>query len=196
MRVYISVIVMLALALGGCATTDQVMLSLPNTWAPTVLTINAEVQTVGGKSEIVIKSPSECPAFPAEMGCVEVKSGEIGIIHFVLDGGTAKSCEGQPDATWVWEEIQLTAMGNVDSSGGDVIKKVGNISQTAQGDFGATSKGDITAATINGQYMSVRDMNSAAYDIWYTLYAHQCGNATNTATSDPRVRNHGNLDAF
>jgi len=182
--------------LGGCVTTDKNLVSLPKTWAPTVLTINAEVQTVSGKDEIVILTQSECPDFPSEMGCIEVKAGEIGIIQFVLDGGTAKSCEGQPGETWVWDEIQLTAMSNVDSAGSDVVKKVGNISQTAQADFGANSKGDINAATISGQYMFVRDMNTAEYDIWYTLYAHQCGDATKMATSDPRVRNHGDSDSF
>lgn len=196
MRVHIAVTVLLTLVLGGCVTSSKDVVSLPKVWTPTVLTIHAEVQVVGGKDEIVIKTSSTCTDFPTEMGCIEVPSGKIGIIQFILDGGTAKSCQGQPDSTWVWEEIQLTAMGNVSSSGGNVVKKVGSISQTAQFDFGANSKGDINSATIDGQYMFVRDMNSAEYDVWYTLYAHQCGDATKTATSDPRVRNHGDSDAF
>ena len=191
MSVQRTVMIVLAAALAGCATSDRNSIEMPGGWAPTVETVQAEVQLVGGESTVVIKSDSECDAHPTELGCLEFKTGTIGIIQFILDGGVARSCEGQPDNTWVWKDIQLTAMSDVDIGGG--TKRVGTISRTARHDFGADSKGGVSAATIRGQYMSIRNLNTAEYDIWYTLYAQQCGDAANTATSDPRVKNHGNI---
>lgn len=196
MKIQIAVIMVLAVILTGCAPIQTNTVSVPAKWSPQVFTIEVESVTVGTTHSLQVNTPSTCDGLPAENGCIEVDAGKIGVISFVLDGGTAKSCEGQSDETWVWQGIRMTKMADVVTSGGDTRKKVGTISKDAQTDFGAKKGGEVEALTINGQYMDIRDLNSKEYDIWYTLVAMQCGDSAVTATSDPRVRNHGDMDSF
>lgn len=181
----------LAVSLVACAPAKTRDVSLPQGWSPQVFLVNAKVVTSGGVHSMQITTPSSCPDRASENGCIEVPAGKVGIIEFVLDGGTTKGCEGQPGDTWVWQGIRLTDMANVTTSGGAAKKKVGTIRGEAQVDFGAARSGAVDAVTINGQYMSIRNMNSKEYEIWYTLTAVQCGDSTVTVTSDPRIRNRG-----
>jgi hypothetical protein len=196
MRIKFLVIAILALLLAACVPISTTTVTLPYNWKPQVFTIEVESVTVGGDHSLQINTPSTCAGIPGENGCIEVAAGKIGIITFVLDNGTAKSCEGQTDDTWVWQGVRLTAMPNVVTSGGTTRKKVGSISLDARTDFGAEKDGQVDSVTIEGQYMSLRDQNSKEYDIWYTLVAMQCGDSSVTATSDPRVKNHGSPDSL
>lgn len=194
MNVRIAVLLVVVVLLASCAPVRTNTVSLPGAWSPQVFLVNAQVVAGGGTHTIQITTPSTCPGSGAENGCIEVAARKVGIIQFVLDGGTARSCEGQDDDTWVWQGIRLTDIANVATSGGTTKKRVGAIKGEAQNDFGADRDGRIDAVTINGQYMSIRNMNSKAYEIWYTLIAMQCGDSTITATSDPRIKNHGGWD--
>lgn len=194
MNARIAVLLAVVVLLVSCAPVRTNTVSLPGIWSPQVFLVNAQVVTSGGTHDIQITTPSACPGRTTESGCIEVEAGKVGIIEFILDGGTARSCEGQPDNTWVWQGIRLTDVANVIASGGTTRKKVGTIKGEAQNDFGAERNGRIDAVTINGQYMSVRNMNSKEYEIWYTLTAMQCGDSTVTANSDPRIKNHGGWD--
>lgn len=193
MSIRILILIVVLTLLTGCAQVRTDSVSLPGAWSPQVFIVNAEVTTSGGSHTLSVTSDSACEG-STEKGCIEVAKGKVGIIEFVLDGGTAKSCEGQDGDTWVWQGIRLTEMSNVDSSGGTTRKKVGTIKGEAQNDFGAARSGAVDAVTINGQYMSVRDMNSKEYDIWYTLTAQQCGDSSVTVNSDPRIKNRGSWD--
>jgi len=196
MNVRIAVLVAVVVLLASCAPVRTNTVSLPGVWSAQVFLINAQVVTSGGTHDIQITTPSACPSRTTESGCVEVEAGKVGIIEFILDGGTAKSCDGQSDNTWVWQGIRLTDIANVSSSGDTTRKRVGTIKGEAQNDFGADKSGEIDAVTINGQYMSVRNMNSKEYEIWYTLIAMQCGDSSITATSDPRIKNRGSMDSY
>ena len=191
MNVRIAVFIVLSGCLAACAPIRSNTVSLPGIWSPQVFVINAQVVTVGGVHTLEVTTPSTCAARTSENGCIEVDAGKVGIIEFVLNGGTVKGCEGQPDDTWVWQSLRLTELSNVDTSGGTPRKRVGSIKSGARNDFGAGKDGAVDAVTISGQYMSARDMNSADYEIWYTLTAVQCGDTTVTATSDPRIKNNG-----
>lgn len=177
--------------LAACAPVSTTDVSLPGSWTPQVFVVKAEVVTSGGVHTMQINTPSACPGRATENGCIEVAAGKVGVIEFVLDDGAARSCEGQPDDTWVWQGIRLTDMANVTISGGTAKKKVASLRSEAQFDFGAARSGAVDAVTINGQYMSIRNMNSREYEVWYTLTAMQCGDSSVTVTSDPRIKNHG-----
>lgn len=194
MNVRIAVLVVIAVLLAGCAPVRTDTVTLPGIWSPQVFIIEAKVVPDGAGYAVRITTPSTCSGRGAENGCIEVHAGKVGIIEFILDDGTARSCDDQPDGTWVWQGVRLTDMANVTEPGGTANKKVGRIKGEAQIDFGAKRDGWIDAATINGQYMSVRNMNSTKYEIWYTAVAVQCGDSTVTATSDPRIKNNGGWD--
>jgi hypothetical protein len=193
MNVRIVVILLLAVYLTSCASVKPSSISLSTDWVPQVFVVEADVVTNRSGSRVVISTPQQCGDATAENGCISVPSGKVGIIQFVLDGGDAKSCEDED--TWVWKGVELHSMSDVDQTGGDAVKSVGKINAAAQTDFGAKEDGNVDAVTINGQYMSVRDLNATAYEIWYTLIAVKCGDSS-IATTDPRVKNHGNLDVL
>jgi len=65
----------------------------------------------------------------------------------------------------------------------------GNISAVAAADFNADmTSGRVTPVSQNCRHIQIRDNNTAAYDIAYTVYAN-CGGTL--IDSDPRVENDG-----
>lgn len=65
----------------------------------------------------------------------------------------------------------------------------GGISVVAASDFGANqSSGVVNPVSQNPNHIGIRDNNTQAYDIWYTVTA-SCGDST--INLDPRVENDG-----
>jgi hypothetical protein len=65
----------------------------------------------------------------------------------------------------------------------------GNISDVAASDFNADKEtGHVTPVSQSDRHILIRDNNTQAYDIAYTVYAN-CGG--NQIDSDPRVENDG-----
>jgi hypothetical protein len=182
--------------LTACVTTSSDYLTISKDWSPQVITVEVEVNSSGSDHKLEIKTPSMCSNHPDEDGCLEIHEGKVGIVQFVLEGGAHRTCPDPAGDTWVWQGIRLTDINDVSGTGSNIRKKVGSISTEARSDFGAKKDGNVDAATINGQYLSIRDINTKSYDIWYTLTAMQCQNSSVTATSDPRIRNHGGVDSL
>ena len=99
-------------------------------------------------------------------------------LNFNLTGQTACSAGGD------WE-LDYVALGNGNKA------SPGNISQVAAEDFDADQgSGIVSPVSQNARHILIRDNNSEAYDIWYTVYAVCEGNGS-TITTDPRVENDG-----
>jgi hypothetical protein len=65
----------------------------------------------------------------------------------------------------------------------------GNISEVAAADFNADmASGVVTPISQSGRHILIRDNNTAAYEIAYTVYANCNGSLID---SDPRVVNDG-----
>jgi hypothetical protein len=71
-------------------------------------------------------------------------------------------------------------------------KTVGNLTAVAASDFNADqASGRVTpAVTPNANHIQIRNSNTAAYNVWYTVYA-TCPNVMAPISSDPRIENDG-----
>ena len=133
--------------------------------------VNLEVNA--GESKLLVTSPGAC-AQNNSNGCIRAQ-GRIQI-NFNLVGEAACPATG---GSW---RLSKVALGNSENS-------QGGISAVAASDFNAnTSSGVVTPVSISDRHIGMRNNNTAAYDIWYTVYA-SCGSST--ITSDPRVVNDG-----
>ncbi len=137
--------------------------------------IVVNLQVNSNQNKLTITTHGACSRQPNPPGCVRA-SGRVQI-NFNLVGNAKCSAGGD------WE-LSYVALGN--SSG-----RPGNISAVAAGDFNANQgSGVVTPVSRNKRHISVRDNNSQAYDIWYTVYA-KCAASGATINSDPRVENDG-----
>lgn len=108
-------------------------------------------------------------------GCVGVAQGKKTNINFNLPNA---SCAG--NEKWQLGQVTLST-----SNKG----QAGGIGPIAASDFNADEvSGVVTPVTSSGNHILIRDNNSQAYDIWYTVSA-SCGG--NTIYTDPRIENGG-----
>lgn len=115
------------------------------------------------QTKLVATSPGTCTSGNNSNGCVHA-SGQVQI-NFNLTGST----------TCALDHVAL---------GGP-----GNISAVAAADFNADmSSGIVTPISQSDRHILIRDNNSEAYDVAYTVYAN-CNGAL--IDSDPRVENDG-----
>ncbi len=114
------------------------------------------------QTKLVPTTPGNC-ASNNTPGCVRA-SGQVQI-NFNLTGST--NCS-----------LDHVALGNP-----------GNISEVAAADFNADmASGVVTPISQSGRHILIRDNNTAAYEIAYTVYANCNGTMID---SDPRVVNDG-----
>jgi len=129
--------------------------------------VNLEVNESQSKLTVTSPSPGSCSRANAR-GCVRVTGRAQ--ISFNLVGTT---------------ECSLThiALGNSENN-------QGGLSTVAASDFNANSSTGVVTpiGNPNGRHIMIRDNNSEAYDVWYTVYA-SCGGST--ITSDPSIENDG-----
>jgi len=128
------------------------------------------------EDELQITTHGACSGQPNNRGCVRA-SGQVQI-SFTLKGQTGCSAGGD------WE-LDYVALGNGNKA------NPGNISQVAAEDFQADQgSGVVSPISQNARHILIRDNNSEAYDIWYTVYA-VCEGGGSPITTDPRVENDG-----
>ena len=138
--------------------------------------VNLEVNS--NQDKLIVTTRGACANQPNMNGCVRA-SGRVQI-NFNLTGDT--SCSEADGAKW---ELDHVALGN--SDGG----QPGNISSVAAGDFNANQgSGVITPVSESARHILIRNHNSEAYDIHYTVFAN-CTRGNSTIDSDPRVENDG-----
>jgi hypothetical protein len=137
------------------------------------IVVNLKVSSNQGALEATTRG--SCARQPNNNGCVAA-SGQTQI-NFTL---SSPNC----NAGGKWE-LTHVALGNGNKA------SPGNISAVAAQDFGANqSTGVVSPQSQSGNHILIRDDNSQAYDIWYTVYARCTGNGATIAT-DPRVENDG-----
>jgi len=106
-------------------------------------------------------------------GCVKASGRQP--INFNLTGNRSCSAGGN------WE-LDSVALGMSQGS-------TGNLTATAASDFNADqSTGEVTPNTQSANYIQIRNNNTAAYNVWYTVYA-TCGDME--IDTDPRIENDG-----
>jgi len=137
----------------------------------------AQAQTVSlevndSQDKLIVTSHGNCSSNNAN-GCVRA-SGKIQI-NFNLKN---TSCAATGES---WDLSQVI-LGNSENS-------QGNISAVAASDFDANqSSGVVTPTSQSARHISIRDDNTEAYTVWYTVTA-SCGSST--IDSDPRIVNDG-----
>ena len=120
-------------------------------------------------------TPGSCSRGQNTKGCVGVARGTKTNINFNLPNTT---CSG--NESWQLGQVTLST-----SNKG----QAGGIGSMAASDFNADEvSGVVTPVSSSGNHILIRDNNSQAYDIWYTVSA-SCGG--NTIYTDPRFENGG-----
>lgn len=126
-------------------------------------------------NKLIATTPGNCQNPPNKPGCVRA-SGRVQI-NLTLPGITTCANGGN------WE-LDYVALGTSEG-------QMGNISAVAADDFGADqTTGVVTAVTESDRHILIRNNNTQAYDVWYTVYASCSGDGT-VADSDPRFENNG-----
>jgi hypothetical protein len=120
-------------------------------------------------------TPGNC-ASNNHPGCINNRGQGVQPINFNLIGDRGCSAGGQ----WALDHVAL----------GMQAKSVGNLKPpVVPADFSADpTTGVVTPATRNDTHIQMRNQNSAAYDVWYTVYA-TCSSVT--IETDPRIENDG-----
>ena len=121
---------------------------------------------------------------------VHLDVNESGTKLFPTTTGTCKS-QNSPGCVHASGKVQINFMLNNPNCSLDYVAlgNPGSISAVAAADFNADAvSGRVTPISQGGNHILIRDDNSEAYDIAYTVYATCGGNQIN---SDPRVENDG-----
>lgn len=125
------------------------------------------------QEKLIVTSRGACARQPNPPGCLHA-SGQVQINfnlkHSACDDG----------GSWA---LDYVALGNSENG------RPGNISLTAADDFNADQdSGEVSPISQSANHILIRDDNTAAYDIWYTVVA-SCGGSI--IDSDPRIENDG-----
>lgn len=143
--------------------------------AQAAIVVNMNVSDT--EDELVITTHGTCQGTNVPNGCMAVTGGKQQI-NFNLVGN--RDCSMVAGEKWKLDSVVLSESKGAESG----------ISQVASDDFGADiDTGEITQpVSENDSHIGVRDDNTAAYDIWYTVTA-KCGSTT--INTDPRIKNDG-----
>jgi hypothetical protein len=142
--------------------------------AQAAVVINIEVND--DETALDITTHGTCNDSSNSRGCIKASGRQQ--INFNLVGD--KMCSLETGEKWRLDSVVLSE--SKDAGPG--------ISRVASDDFGADANtGRITDKLLhNDQHITVRNNNTAVYDVWYTVYA-TCGGQTIDA--DPRIKNDG-----
>ena len=135
------------------------------------IVVNMKVNA--SEDKLTITTPGSCTSGANANGCVKAQGRQP--INFNLTG--SRDCsEG---GNW---ELDYVALGMSEGS-------TGNLTADAASDFNADqSSGEVTPNNSNANHIQMRNNNTAAYDVWYTVYA-TCGDSV--IDTDPRIENDG-----
>ena len=133
-----------------------------------VVNMNVNASQTG----LEVTTPGACSG-SNHPGCIRASGRDP--ITFNLTGNRTCSAGGN----WELDHVAL----------GTVNKSVGNISAVAASDFNANaSSGIVTPNNQSTNQILMRNNNTAAYTVWYTVYA-RCGDSV--INTDPRLENDG-----
>lgn len=152
-------------------------------WAAALLAV---VWTVSAHAAIVVQmrvsenddkleitTLGSCTSGNNTNGCVQAQGAEP--INFNLVGD--KRCPSGE----LWQ-LDYVALGMSEGT-------VGGLTSVAASDFNAdAASGEVTPNTQSANYIQMRNNNTAAYDVWYTVYA-TCDDSV--IDTDPRIVNDG-----
>ena len=134
------------------------------------------IQVNDDETALTVTSPGNCPS-DNHPGCVNNNGRGQAPISFNLTGRRNCSTGGQ----WELEYVGL----------GMANKTVGNITAQAATDFNADqTTGRVTPDNSSANQILMRNNNSGAYVVWYTVFA-TCPNAIAPISTDPRIENDG-----
>lgn len=134
--------------------------------------VNMEVDA--SQTGLTVTTPGNCPS-ANHPGCVNNNGQGRQPINFNLTGNRGCSAGGN----WALDHVAL----------GMAEKTVGNLTPQAAADFNADqSSGRVTPNTQSANHIQVRNNNTSAYVVWYTVYATCDGSVIET---DPRIENDG-----
>lgn len=135
--------------------------------------IVVQMRVNDAQDKLEITTPGNCSRGANSNGCVKAQGRQP--INFNLVGD--KSCSS--GSKW---QLDYVALGMSDGS-------TGNLTADAASDFNADqSSGEVTPNSANTNSIQVRNYNTSAYDVWYTVYATCDGDVIDT---DPRIENDG-----
>ena len=135
--------------------------------------ITVQMQVNDSDTKLMITTRGTCSGGSNSNGCIKAQGNQP--INFNLVGD--KRCPSGE----LWQ-LDYVALG---MSEGDT----GGLTAVAASDFDAdASSGEVTPLTQSGNNIQMRNNNTAAYDVWYTVYA-TCGDAV--IDTDPRIENDG-----
>jgi hypothetical protein len=139
--------------------------------AQAAIVVQMQVNDTETKLEVTTRGTCATGANPN--GCVKAQGRQP--INFNLVGD--KRCSSGQQ--WA---LDYVALGMSESS-------VGGLTNVAASDFDAdASSGEVTPTNQNANSIQIRNNNTAAYDVWYTVYA-VCDDAV--IDTDPRIENDG-----
>ena len=138
--------------------------------AQAAIVVNMQVNE--DETKLTVTTPGNCTRGANHTGCVKAQGRQP--INFNLGN---KRCSA--GGNWGLDYVALgMSEGNT-----------GGLTADAASDFNAdASNGRIRPDSQNANHIQMRNNNSAAYDVWYTVYA-SCGGAV--INSDPRIENDG-----
>ena len=136
--------------------------------------IVVQMQVNDAETKLTITTRGTCQNGANPNGCVRAQGAQP--INFNLVGD--KNCSA--GSKW---ELDYVALGMSQGSVGNLKPPV------VPGDFNADpTTGRVTPNSQNANSIQVKNNNTAAYDVWYTVYATCGGSVIDT---DPRIENDG-----
>lgn len=145
--------------------------------AQAAIIVNMEVNEA--QDEMIITTHGTCTGDNPARGCMKVTGKQQ--INFNLIGN--RICKSAPPGSkWMLESVVLSESKN----------SAPGISDVAASDFGADKATGLVTSPVskNSKHIGMRDNNTAAYEIWYTVNA-KCAGGTGALSTDPRIQNDG-----
>ena len=145
--------------------------------AQAAIVVNMEVNQA--QDELVITTHGTCSGNNPARGCMKVTGKQQ--INFNLIGNK-KCTNAPPGSKWMLESVVLSESKN----------SAPGISDVAASDFGADKATGVVTSPVsqNWKHIGIRDDNTAAYEVWYTVNA-KCAGGTGKLSTDPRIQNDG-----
>ena len=145
--------------------------------AQAAIVVNMEVNEA--QDDLIIRTHGTCTGDNPARGCMKVTGKQQ--INFNLIGN--KECKAAPPGSeWMLESVVLSESKN----------SAPGISDVAASDFGADKATGLVTSPVsqNSKHIGIRDNNTAAYEVWYTVNA-KCAGGTGVLSTDPRIQNDG-----
>ena len=158
-----------------------------------------EMEIIDGKLEITTAADAnDCPADePSEKGCIKVKHSKKSEMYFELTGD--RSCHEEPGNKWELNAIYLGGYNSTSKPGSFGFDSIDDADyKKVHHDFNIADKatGRVTLISESKTKLGIDNKNEYPYVVWYKIEAiceRSDGGEPHIATSDPRVKNGGNL---